>query len=368
MRPVAERDHRGQGTRRRGTRAGLVIVLITLIAACAVGGYQLGRRTLASIPRPPAEVSPVVVTTKSGTLLDQRTMSVEIDWPIEFSLTNRIPGTITASYLTPGTAATLKAGFRAYDVNEDPVVVLPGPVPAYRSIEFGSVGSDVLELQQYLGSLGYAISDADGRWAHDTTAAYQRWRRDQGLPPRNRVELGEVIFVPSLPVQVTAASALRPGALVADGDQVIDVLSNIPRVTLPLGADGSLHVQADTQVVVSIGDTPVEMKATGEDLVAETGTRRAQLVLATPGATCTWCSGIPTGQTTSWTATVTLAGPATGIVLPIAALRTAPDGSVAVTRDDGSTAPVQVVLEVGGDAVITGLEADERVRLPVVEG
>jgi len=188
------------------------------------------------------------------------------------------------------------------------------------------------------------------------------------LPPRTRVELGDVIFAPSLPLQVTTASALRPGALVADGDPVIEVLSSIPRVTLPLGADGSVHVQAGTQVSVTIGDAPIEMRATGEDLVTETGTRRAQLEVATSEAACSWCSRVPTGQTTSWTATVTLAGPATGVVLPIAALQTAPDGSVAVNRDDGSTAPVQVVLEVGGDAVITGLEADERVRLPAVEG
>ncbi|WP_243854759.1 peptidoglycan-binding protein [Canibacter zhoujuaniae] len=59
----------------------------------------------------------------------------------------------------PKVGDLLEAGTLALEVAGRPVVVLPGELPAYRTLKVGMQGPDVLQLKQALASLGYGVGD-----------------------------------------------------------------------------------------------------------------------------------------------------------------------------------------------------------------
>ncbi len=73
--------------------------------------------------------------------------------------------------------------------NGDPVVLLYGPVPAWRSLYEGLTGADVAQLNHDLVALGYAAARISARWAGITTRGRPRtgcsgWSRRWASPTR----------------------------------------------------------------------------------------------------------------------------------------------------------------------------------------
>ena len=71
-----------------------------------------------------------------------------------------------------------------------------------------------------------------------------------------------------------------------------------------------------------------------------------------------------TSGVSSWPAVVRLKGPATGVVVPVGAIRSGAGSGTVVVTQEGSSVPVEVVLQVGGDAIVTGLSAGDVVVIP----
>ncbi len=92
-----------------------------------------------------------------------------------------------------------------YRVDDDPVLLLCGTVPAYRDLSKGKQGKDVRQLQRNLRALGY-----------NTLKALQRAK---GLAATGTLDLGDVVFLPR-PVRISKVTGelggfARPGARVA---------------------------------------------------------------------------------------------------------------------------------------------------------
>jgi hypothetical protein len=71
----------------------------------------------------------------------------------------------------PAVGATLDAGGVALEVTGRPVIVLPGELPAYRTLRVGASGPDVLQFKQALAALGIGAGSPDSDVYDEATAA-----------------------------------------------------------------------------------------------------------------------------------------------------------------------------------------------------
>jgi peptidoglycan hydrolase-like protein with peptidoglycan-binding domain len=150
-------------------------------------------------------------------------------------LTLRVSGTYTA---VPEEDDLLEQGDVIAEVDDRPVVLLYGDLPAYRTLQYGrspSEGADVEQLETALVALGY---DPDGDVTVDeefdwyTEQMVEDWQEDMGMDDDGAVNLGEVVFLPeaveieSVPIAVGDTAGQGPVAMVfssATGAEGADV-------------------------------------------------------------------------------------------------------------------------------------------------
>ncbi len=141
-----------------------------------------------------------------------RTMSLA---PDSEDLAVRAAGTVTWS---PATGADLGHGDVIVEIDGEPVVALIGEIPMYRTIQYGrtpTVGPDVRQLEESLVALGF---DPDGRVEVDETFDWNthemvlEWQEAVGAPPDGAVGVHEVVYL----LEPVTVGDLR----VAVGDQV----------------------------------------------------------------------------------------------------------------------------------------------------
>src|SRR5438270_6643854 len=146
--------------------AGVAVVLITVPASS--GRHAPG----AGVP-----------TGETTTVLARRTIkeSATVDGTLGYGgtleLYDRVSGTFT---WLPRVGAEIDRGATLWRVNNLPVVLMYGSVPAYRTLSEGvPAGPDVTELNRNLIDLGYdpnrAITDAED-FSEATAAAVRRWQ------------------------------------------------------------------------------------------------------------------------------------------------------------------------------------------------
>ncbi len=129
----------------------------------------------------------VATDTESGTLSYANPQSVF----------NRISGTLT---WLPQIGDVIKPGQALYRVDGAPVILMNGPVPAYRTLSEGVTdGADVKELKQNLVALGFDPSHQitiNDTFDAATTDAVDRWQAALSETQTGSVTLGQVVFMP----------------------------------------------------------------------------------------------------------------------------------------------------------------------------
>jgi peptidoglycan hydrolase-like protein with peptidoglycan-binding domain len=178
-------------------------------------------------------------------------------------------GTITA-VVAEGEVMT--QGYELFRVDDQPVILLYGEVPAYRTMSLGvQPGNDVIQLELALLELGH---DRDGRVVVDgvfdeaTEAAVISWQTATGARTDGVVELGEVVFLPeSIRVATVTKSSGDPAR---DGDVVLVTSSNDTFVTVELSTDDQDLVEVGDSVSVELPDgTDVSATVTEIGTVAQ---------------------------------------------------------------------------------------------------
>jgi len=140
--------------------------------------------------------------------------------------------------------------------NGVPVVLLYGPVPAWRALDEGLAGADVSQLNHDLVALGYA-SGPDisvlgwDYFSWETQDGVQRMESALGLSsPPGSLPLGSVVFEPgALRVSDVLGSLGDPGA-----GPVLGATSDRHLVTIPLSTAQESEVAVGNSVTVTLPD------------------------------------------------------------------------------------------------------------------
>ncbi|WP_170154373.1 peptidoglycan-binding domain-containing protein [Protaetiibacter intestinalis] len=279
---------------------------------------------------------------------------------------NQAAGTVTRVTVTSGQEVT--GGDVLYWVDERPVVIAPGPVPAYRSLAVGTAGSDVAQLQQLLTGMGFYHGVADGSFGWSTRQAVRAWQKSIGVAGDGVVGVGDVVFVPSLPTRIALdVDVVEVGAGLSGGEPVVSGLPPAPRFVLSVADSQSRMMPNGTRVEVTGPDGQnweafvvdrVEDAQEGSSVDIVLGRRDGSAVCGGD------CGTIPvTGEALLRSRVVTVETVA-GLVVPSAALVSQVDGSLAVIDETGVEHEVSVVASAHGMSVIEGVDAGLRVRLP----
>jgi hypothetical protein len=258
-----ERDPRG---RRGWVVAGVVVVVAAAAvgAALATGAFR-GSGTAAASASSGYKTGTATVTRQSltsqtqenATLGDAGTWSVAV--PASSSSSSSAAGSGTFTWL-PQIGQVIRPGQQIYGVSGSPVVLLSGPVPAYRDLSEGMTGADVTELNRDLVKLGYATRAALGPrsgWDYYSSAtayAVERLQTKLGLTVTGTLPLGQAAFLPG-PVLVTGlGTSTSLGGPATSGSVVLTATSVTPVVTIELDPSLQSEVKDGDQVAITLPD------------------------------------------------------------------------------------------------------------------
>jgi peptidoglycan hydrolase-like protein with peptidoglycan-binding domain len=181
-------------------------------------------------------------------LVERETFDGSLGFADEHALASARPGTIT---WIAEEGSTIRLGDPLYEVDERPVSLLFGELPAYRSLSSGLEGRDVRQLQRNLLAMGFDAGgdlEASGEFDADTAEAVRDWQRDLGLQRTGVVELGDVVFEPG--PRRMGLHTLEEGSSAAG--QVATITSLERTVTIELDASDQDLVSRGDRVQVEL--------------------------------------------------------------------------------------------------------------------
>jgi peptidoglycan hydrolase-like protein with peptidoglycan-binding domain len=190
-----EPRRRGTWSRRRtrAAAAGALALAAAVVAVAVLGSGSPGHAN-GTGGIPPGQTT---TTVERRTLTESTTVDGTLGYRGSTEIYDRLAAAGTFTWL-PTVGTVVGRGGTLYRVNNKPVVLMYGSVPAYRTLKAGvSDGPDVRELNANLAALGYASYSSIGTSEHfgeATREAVERWQKADGLTQSGEVELGRVVF------------------------------------------------------------------------------------------------------------------------------------------------------------------------------
>ncbi len=157
------------------------IALVALVAGVLVGRFVISPAdALASSDAP--EPGLVTVPVEFGVLSNDLTLRGDVGFVDSVDVTIDVASFGGAPVVTgavPSVDSTLDPLSVALAVTGRPVIVLPGELPAYRTLEFGMRGPDVVQFKEAMAAVGIAAGDSasdlfDATAANAVSALYER--------------------------------------------------------------------------------------------------------------------------------------------------------------------------------------------------
>jgi peptidoglycan hydrolase-like protein with peptidoglycan-binding domain len=269
------REARARARRPLRTRR-LLLALVAAGGVAAVAALIALVGDVGSDTSADAAFEPTATATVARRDLVQRsTVSGTLGYEDTRQLLGSRQGTITS---LPEEGSVLSPGAVLYRVDERPVVLLAGSVPAWRPLAEGvSGGRDVRQLEQNLRALGYEERDMaiDERFDASTVAAVERWQEDLGVEATGQVELGDVVFLPG--TRRIGSIAVSLGDRVRPSMPVMATSSTRRLVTAEIDASDQQDVAVGDKVTIDLRNgttttgTITEVGEVASDAGAETG-------------------------------------------------------------------------------------------------
>ncbi|MGK5681259.1 peptidoglycan-binding protein [Actinoplanes sp. URMC 104] len=320
--------------------AGAVAAAVTVInlPAAGSGGAAPGGE--------PAETAEV----RKQTLVDHESHDGTLGHGDTTTVTARGAGTVTA---LPAGGAVLTRGKALYRLDNRPVPLLYGTLPAYRTLRPGVEGADVLQFEKNLRALGYTGFTVDDEYTSATASAVEDWQDDLGVDETGRVPAAAIAYARG-PVRVDSLTA-ELGAVVQPGSELFTTTGTALVATVQLDVDDQRLARTGAAVKVELPDgTEVDGRITAVETVVEQGQGNEE---DTTLLEVTVAFGkTPQGLDEAAVTVDFVASRRTGVLtVPVSALLALAEGGYGLE-----------IVEAGGTRVVavrTGLFADGRVEV-----
>jgi hypothetical protein len=235
-----------------------------LAAAAATGGVVVGSSAEQAAPAPQGPVANTVkvekgmlsaMVSQAGTL----TYRARSDGS-PYAVINQARGTYTE---LPEVGAKVGCRDVLYRVDDRPVLLLCGTVPAYRGLHEGDVGRDVRQLNRNLHL------PAGQAFTARTKAALERLQHDKGLNVTGKLALDDAVFLPEA-VRIAKVTG-EPGGPAGPGAPVLRATSDTLHVLVNLDPSQQGEVEKGDRAQVTLpGNRPVTGRVAGFRRVAST--------------------------------------------------------------------------------------------------
>ncbi|WP_243719591.1 peptidoglycan-binding protein [Actinomadura sp. KC06] len=212
---------------RRGVVAGGMAVVVVVGGGSALAWTADGGEAQAGNT---AKLRTAVVS--RGDLVDTETVDGKLTHDDVREVWTGASGVVTWA---PEEGATVKRGGALLKVAGDPVTLMYGGSPMYRTLKNGDSGKDVRQLEQNLRALGYQGMTVDEEFTGATEIAVKEWQDDRGLEQTGMVDGVQVVFLDG-PVQIREVKAPE-GKQTAKGQPVLTVAGTRRVVHVDLDAD-----------------------------------------------------------------------------------------------------------------------------------
>jgi peptidoglycan hydrolase-like protein with peptidoglycan-binding domain len=382
-----ERERRWRPGRRRtlGATAALLVVIAMSIAIAVSDPF--GGSSKASTGVTDNSTTTSLATVRHGTLSSQVDASGTLGYLAQpngspYQVVNQASGAFTA---LPTDGQVVGCGRVLYRVANNPVALLCGSTPAYRSLSDGDSGPDVRELNANLVRLGYATREeldaSSNYFSAETAYALERLQAKLGVDQTGSLDLGQAVFLPG-PLRISSTTATL-GSLAHPDAPVAQATSTSRQVQVNLDASEQSSVKAGEKALVTLPDnqtTPGRVtrigtvasssgSGAGSSSGAGSGSSSATIPiyinLKHPGA----AAGLDQAPVQ---VQITTAGVRNALIVPVDALLAEPGGAYAVetvaARGVHHLVPVKVGLFDDADGLVQvsgqGLAAGEQVAVP----
>ena len=195
-----------------------------------------------------------------------------------YTAINRSDGVYTE---LPDEGERVACGDVLYRVDDEPVLLLCGTVPAYRDLVTGDRGKDVRQLNRNLRALGHGTVAVSGVFTARTRTALAKLQDEHGMDATGALALAEAVFLPEAVriggVTGELGGSARPGA------PVLAATSDVPMAHVRLDPSQRSDVQRGDRAQITLPDSTV---TTGRvDRVGRVARAAAQQGAGAGGAT-----------------------------------------------------------------------------------
>jgi hypothetical protein len=353
------------------TAKGAAALVAAALCGAAVTVALRGTPAPAAPNPPPLGTTSVLRTDLASTVLTEGTLGYTTIPPV----VNNLSGIYT-NVLASGTV--VQPGQAIYRVDNQPVVLMNGFVPAWRPFVPGMTdGPDVQELEANLIALG----DAHGLFTQPTTtygppavAAVDRWQTQLGVPATGSVDLGAIVFEPAV-VRIDAATVAL-GQRASPGDDPYQVTSTARSVSVPLtpndptvgvGEQVSIQLPSGTSTpgqVTAVGSPPPSGSAASSSSGSNAATTALTVTPTDPAAT-----GTANGEAVQ--VSLTVQSVRNALAVPIAALVALAGGGYGLEVVDQAgrhqLVGVRTGVFAGGDVQVSGRGLGPGTRVVVAQ-
>ena len=261
-------------------------------------------------------------------------------------------GSGTVTWL-PAAGALLARGKTVYKLDNKPVPLLYGTLPAYRTLRAGVEGADVKQFEKNLWALGYRGFTVDDSYTSATADAVQEWQEDLGLSETGAVETGQIVYARNS-VRVDSLS-VQNGAHVQPDTELLKTTGAALVATVDLDMDAQRLAKKGATVQVTLPDgktVPGKIAEVGTTVKEGQGDQEDTTLIA---VTITF-SGAPAGMNDASVSVAFTASQRPDVLaVPVAALLALDEGGYGVAVVEGGSTRIV--------AVETGLFADGKVEI-----
>jgi hypothetical protein len=231
---------------------GAAAALVAVTATAGVVAISGDRQATAAARESPANTAAVErgqlsdVVSQYGTL----TYRAQLDGS-PYAVINHARGTYTR---LPNGGDRVDCGAVFYRVNDNPVLLLCGSTPAYRSLSMGDSGPDVTELNANLVHLGYAtraqLDPRSGHFSSATASALEKLQSKLGEDQTGSLKLGQAVWMPEA-VRIAAVTG-ELGGSAHQGSRVMSVTTDTLEVQVNLDPSQQGEVKRGDRAQVTL--------------------------------------------------------------------------------------------------------------------